>query len=146
IQPTTVIAKELDMSLRVVQRVLQLYEEIGTVVRNPGLYAKKGRARLLHSCAVEFMLALVDQQPDIYLNEIAEELIEQHGVSVFLATIQQTMKLLGITTKRLSKAAVEHCEESRQYFLYKIGQESPCRLVFRDESAVNLLTTYCSMG
>ncbi|KAF8581244.1 hypothetical protein K439DRAFT_1280710, partial [Ramaria rubella] len=84
--------------------------------------------------------------PDIYLNEIAEELIEQHGVSVSLATIQRTMKLLGITTKRLSKAAAERCEESQQYFLYKIGQESPCQLVFGDESAVNLLTTYRSMG
>ncbi|KAF8575074.1 hypothetical protein K439DRAFT_1623867 [Ramaria rubella] len=89
-RPTTVIAKELDMSLRVIQ-----------LVRNPGLYAKKGRARLLHSCAVEFMLGLVDQQPDIYLDEIAEELIEQHGVSVSLAAIQRTMKLLGITTKRV---------------------------------------------
>ncbi|KAF8572915.1 hypothetical protein K439DRAFT_1625441 [Ramaria rubella] len=111
-RPTTVIAKELDMSLCVVQHVLQLYEEIGTVVRNPGLYAKKGRAHLLHFCAVEFMLALVDQQPDIYLDEIAEELIEQHGVSISLATIQRTMKLLSITTKRLSKAAAECCEES----------------------------------
>ncbi|KAF8574666.1 hypothetical protein K439DRAFT_1293644, partial [Ramaria rubella] len=86
-RPTTVIAKELDMSLRVVQCVLQLYEKIRTVVRNPGQYTKKGRAHLLHSRSVEFMLALVDQRPDIYLDEIAAELIEQHGVSISLATI-----------------------------------------------------------
>ncbi|KAF8589087.1 hypothetical protein K439DRAFT_1612985 [Ramaria rubella] len=95
---TTVIAKELDMSFCVIQHVL--YEEIGAVVKNPGLYAKKGRACLLNSHAVEFMLALVDQRPDIYLDEIAEELIAQHGVSISLATIQWTVKLLGITTKR----------------------------------------------
>ncbi|KAF8579230.1 hypothetical protein K439DRAFT_1620716 [Ramaria rubella] len=120
---TTVITKELDMSLHVIQHILQLYEEIGAVVRNPGLYAKQGKAHLLSPHSVEFILALVEQWPDIYLDEIAEELIEQHNISISLATIQWTIKLLGITTKKLSKAAAEHCEDAWQYFLYRISQE-----------------------
>ncbi|KAF8581341.1 hypothetical protein K439DRAFT_1262101, partial [Ramaria rubella] len=71
---TTVIVKELNMSLHVIQHVLQLYEEIGAVVRNPGLYAKQGKSHLLGPHSVEFILALVEQWPDIYLDEIAEEL------------------------------------------------------------------------
>jgi hypothetical protein len=31
-------------------------------------------------------------------------------------------------------------------FLFKISNETPDRLVFTDESAVNVLTTYRSMG
>ncbi|KAF8578975.1 hypothetical protein K439DRAFT_1360595 [Ramaria rubella] len=87
---------------------------------------------------MQFILVLIDQQPNIYLEENAEELIEQHNVSVSLATIQWMIKLLGLTTKKGS--AAEHCEDAWQYFLYRIGQESPCWLVFGDESAINLLT------
>ena len=37
---TTEIATDLNMSLRVVQRVLKLYEEIGEVVKDPKTHAK----------------------------------------------------------------------------------------------------------
>ncbi|KAF8591388.1 Homeodomain-like protein, partial [Ramaria rubella] len=97
---TTEIARILNMSLRVVQCVLKVYEEIGAVANNPKLYAKQGRARLLTNRNVEFLLALLEQHPDIYLDELAEELNEQHGVSVSLVTIQRMLKLLGITTKK----------------------------------------------
>jgi len=45
------------------------------------------------------MLGLMEQQPDIYFDEITEQLVEQKNISVSLATIQQSIKLLGITTK-----------------------------------------------
>jgi len=48
------------------------------------------------------MLALIEWQPDIYLDEITEQLVEQKNISVSLATIQQSLKLLGITTKKVS--------------------------------------------
>ena len=47
---------------------------------------------------------------------------------------------------QLSKVAAERCEDVRQAFLYQIAQEPAWRLVFTDESAVNLLTTYRTMG
>ena len=55
---TTVIAKNLDMSLCVVQRILSLHEEIGRVARDPESYAKQGRAHLLDhaSCDVSSYL------------------------------------------------------------------------------------------
>lgn len=42
--------------------------------------------------------------------------------------------------------AAERCEETRLDFLMKIANEDPSRLVFTDESAVNVLTTYRTMG
>jgi hypothetical protein len=52
------IAKDLDISLCMVQRVLQLWNEIGDVVWNPADYATHGRPRLLNvvACNVHFDL------------------------------------------------------------------------------------------
>src|SRR6266481_6328366 len=44
---TTEIAKDLDMLLWVVQRVLKLYEVIGEAVKDPKMHAKRGNAKLL---------------------------------------------------------------------------------------------------
>ena len=55
---TTEIAKNLDMSLRVVQRVLKLWDEVGEVVRDPKAYAKLGRARLLDTRGIEVRNAI----------------------------------------------------------------------------------------
>ena len=50
---TVEIARSLDMSVHVVQWVLQLWEEIGEVVKDPRQYAKKGWACLLDTASVE---------------------------------------------------------------------------------------------
>ena len=48
------------------------------------------------------MLALLDRHPDIYLDEIAEQLADQLDVTVSISTIQRNLKLLGITSKKVS--------------------------------------------
>ena len=50
---TTEIAMDLNMSLRVVQCILKLYEEIGEVVKDPKTHAKRGKAKLLDAHSVE---------------------------------------------------------------------------------------------
>ncbi|KIJ44971.1 hypothetical protein M422DRAFT_80444, partial [Sphaerobolus stellatus SS14] len=134
---TTEIAKNLSMSLCVIQCTLQLYNEIGSVVKDPKTYAKKGQARVLDTDSMERHL-------DIYLDELVKQLMEQKEIGVFLSTIQWSLKLLGITTKNifLSKAAAECCEDSCNHFQLLISQEAPEQLIFTDESVVNMLTTY----
>jgi transposase len=46
------------------------------------------------------MLALIDRDPDIFLDEIQDQLEDQHGVIVSIATIWRTLKRLGITSKK----------------------------------------------
>lgn len=53
------IANDLDVSLRVVQRVLQLWKEIGDVVRDPKEYKPRGRPRLLNAIACNVSRPLV---------------------------------------------------------------------------------------
>ena len=50
---TVDIARSLDMSVQVVQWVLQLWEEIREVVKDPRQHAKKGWACLLDMASVE---------------------------------------------------------------------------------------------
>lgn len=50
---TTQIAENLDMSLRVVQNVLQLYDEVGEVVRDPKTYGRQGRQMILDTGIIE---------------------------------------------------------------------------------------------
>ena len=45
------------------------------------------------------MLALLEHSPDLYLDEIQEQLQVQHNVEVSLATIWRTLKRLGIGLK-----------------------------------------------
>ncbi|KAF8508968.1 hypothetical protein JB92DRAFT_2651508, partial [Gautieria morchelliformis] len=127
----------------VVQRVLQTWDEIGTVLKEP---QKVGRAPLLSTSQVTLLLTLLDQYPAIYLDELQDELQWRYDVSVSLATIWRSLKRLGITSKKLSKSALKRCEESRRAFQLQIADETPERLVFTDECGVNLKVADRLMG
>ncbi|KAJ7189358.1 hypothetical protein GGX14DRAFT_326455, partial [Mycena pura] len=137
------IAIDLNMPLRVVQRVQQTWAEIGEVCRDR---RHKGRPPLLSTQNTKFMLALIDQTPDIYLDEIQEYLYIQHDVDVSLATISRTLHRLGYGSKKLSKPAAERCADARRDFIMAIGNEPVDRIVCADESAVNILTSYRRNG
>lgn len=95
---------------------------------------------------LQYLISLLERTPDMYLDELSEALTDQHNISVSMPTMCRTLKLLGYTNKQLSKHAQERCEETRLAFQFTISDEPPERLVFVDESAVNILTTYRSNG
>jgi transposase len=47
------------------------------------------------------MLALIEHTPDIYLDEMQEQLYVQHDVDVSLATLCRTLHRLGIGSKKV---------------------------------------------
>jgi hypothetical protein len=47
------------------------------------------------------MLSLIERFPDIYLDEIQEQLRDLYDVDASLATIYQTLKWLGIGSKKV---------------------------------------------
>jgi len=136
---TAKIAASLDLPRRVVQRTLKIWREVGDVMRDP---RRVRDAIIMTPHEVTYLLTLIERTPDIYLDELVEELQRQHNISVSVATMSRTLKLLGLTNKRLSKHAEERCEETRRAFQFAISDEPPERLVFVDECAVNILTTY----
>lgn len=48
------------------------------------------------------MLALIERNPDIYLDEIQEQLEDQHNLVVSLAMISRTLKRLGMSSKKVT--------------------------------------------
>jgi transposase len=57
---------------------------------------------------LQFMLALLDRDPDLYLDEIQQQLEDQHGVIVSLATVWRTLRRLGITSKKVTMSLQYH--------------------------------------
>jgi hypothetical protein len=105
------------------------------------------------------MVALLEHSPDLYLDEIQEQLGDMHGIDVSLATVSWTLKRLGYSNKKvcfgifpmatcsthllqLSKVAAEWSKEAQHQFHMEIGVEAPECIVCADESVVNILTTY----
>ncbi|KAF8078346.1 hypothetical protein FPV67DRAFT_1382651, partial [Lyophyllum atratum] len=140
---TTEISINLNIPLRVVQRAIQTWNKIGEVCRNR---RHMGRAPLLSPAHTRFLLALLEHSPDMYLDEIQEQMLEQHDINISIPAIWRTLKRLGIGLKKLSKMAAERSEEVRRKFIMEIGAEPPEYLVMADEAAVNILTTYRSNG
>jgi hypothetical protein len=48
------------------------------------------------------MLALLEHSPDLYLDEIQDQLYVQHTIDVSLATICRTLKRLGFSSKKVT--------------------------------------------
>ena len=51
---------------------------------------------------MQFLLALVERKPDIYLDEMQSQLQQQHGLVVGISTIWETLVELGLTRKKVS--------------------------------------------
>ncbi|KAJ7355349.1 hypothetical protein DFH08DRAFT_690544, partial [Mycena albidolilacea] len=134
------IALLLDMPLRVVQRVRQVWNEIGEVPRQRRLWMYVLFPNPVTALQIIYMmLGMLEHSPDLYLDEIQEKLSAVHGVEVCL-------KRLGMTSKKLSKPAAKRCEEARRAFAFEVGKYPVNYLVTAHESAVNLLTTYRRMA
>lgn len=48
------------------------------------------------------MLGMLEHSPDLYVDEIQDQLAVVHGLELSLATINRTLKRLGMTTKKVS--------------------------------------------
>ncbi|KIJ22688.1 hypothetical protein M422DRAFT_83984, partial [Sphaerobolus stellatus SS14] len=139
------IARNLRMSDRSVERVLQLWRTTGEVISEASK-KKQTRKRIMTEQEQEHLLELVKSRPDLYLDELQKHLQEMFGLYIGISTIWDTLTDLGLTRKRLSKAAAERNEEARSQYRFRIGAESPDRLVFIDESRIDCRATYRLYG
>ncbi|KZV85451.1 hypothetical protein EXIGLDRAFT_577118, partial [Exidia glandulosa HHB12029] len=134
---TAQICLSLDMTERSVQRILRFWRNLQAQIRDPKVL---GRPRIMNDTEMQFLLALIKHSPDLYLDEIAEELYYMHGIEPGLSTIHETLRFLGFgDLKCLSKRAREKSVAKIFDYVMQAGAEEPDRLVFADETAVNVL-------
>jgi hypothetical protein len=86
------------------------------------------------------MLALIEQQPNFYLDEISEQLMEQLNISVSLLTIQRSLKLLDITSKKVHALVLVHTQSSSLFSFPNLWLSTARRLIriFSGRSVRNL--------
>ncbi|KAH7098207.1 hypothetical protein BKA62DRAFT_581118, partial [Auriculariales sp. MPI-PUGE-AT-0066] len=129
------ISYATDIPLRTVQRVLFRWRMLGMIIRDPQAEGPPSKLTREH---LKFILGLLEHSPDLYLDEIKDELWFRFDIGVSLATLCKELKELEITRKVLSKRAYEISVPKRVDYLLEIGSEPAERLVFVDESALNM--------
>jgi hypothetical protein len=62
------------------------------------------------------MVALLEHSPDLYLDEIQEQLGDMHGIDVSLATVIRTLKRLGYSNKKVCFSVFPTTTHSYSHF------------------------------
>jgi transposase len=107
------ITRDLDISLRVVQRILKMWNDLGELVppekhgRTPEMKEEQIEVRYSTSCACaclnldQFLLVCIERNPAITLDEMQAELDSMFDLQVHTTTISRTLNGLGIRNKRV---------------------------------------------
>jgi transposase len=111
-------------------RILKLWRETGDVVHERVVY---GRYRTLHQTDIHYLLQLIRQNPDYFLDELLRMLKTNRFISVHYTTIHDELVRAGVSRKRLQRIALERNEALRADFIARMAQFSPEELGFIDE-------------
>lgn len=91
------IARQFDASESGVRRIWQQYREEG---RDGPAFANCGRKPTLTDEQMRLVRQIVDERPDLFLRELAEEVEARLGVAVCRQTVGRWLRGLGVTRKK----------------------------------------------
>jgi transposase len=103
------------LSQRTWYRVLKLWRETGDVVNHER--GVPGRMRHLDREDVEYLLQLVRDNPDYFLDELVTLASTNRFISVHFATVFNELERAGMSRKKLKVIASERNEELRAEFI-----------------------------
>ena len=124
------IQELLFVSSRSVRRYIALFDETGDV--SPAIQ-QHGPPRALDAFEEMSLIQSLLSKPDIYLEELRQELIQVTGTDVSLSTICRTLKRLGFSRKKLRHVALQRSEERRLKFMEEMAYLNADMLVWTDE-------------
>ena len=135
------ICELLGIRKSLVDKTMYYYHQHG-VTFNPDTRCA-GRQRTLSSTDLAFIQALLKQKHCLYLDEIQEQLLLQHGVQASVPTIWRTLRRLHLSNKTVSARAIERNDLLRSAFMNRIATKVPDAdmFMFIDESAKNERTS-----
>ena len=80
---------------------MYLYQQTQSVIRNPEHYESLGRPRSLTSADCTFMIQLVHDEPNLFLDEILEQLYDSGGTLLSVESVYENLfNHLSITLKK----------------------------------------------
>jgi transposase len=112
-------------------RVLRLWRETGDVV--PEKQSIRGRVRNLDQEDLSYLLELIHDNPDYFLDELLHLLATNRFISIHYTTIFRELERLNISRKKLKRIALERNEERRADFVARMAQYAPEEIGFLDE-------------
>ncbi len=120
-------------------RILRLWRETGDVVSHR--LPHQGRLRLLERADVDYLVELIRQNPDYFLDELLVMLDTNRFISVHFVTIYRELRRAGLSRKKLRKIAKERNEPRRAAFIARMAQYRPEEIGFIDEVSKDERTT-----
>ncbi|UZO06843.1 uncharacterized protein OCT59_027150 [Rhizophagus irregularis] len=131
---TADIANTLYVSKGFVNKIIRRYNR-WACVKNP-FKGIPGRRKLFSRADMAVLRNLVAEKADWYLDELVYEMECLTGKRASIAALWRSLQYMGITRKKLHKAALERNDIIRAHYLGVIGEHyTPNQLIFLDESA-----------
>jgi transposase len=127
------IADVAIMSRATVYRSVRRYRATGSVI--PPKSYLQGRPRALDRGDLDYVTEIIRAKPTRYLREMQTLLVNNRGIDAPISTLQDSLERLGITHKKLNKAASERDYDLRAEFQFRMGEYHSPQLVFLDESS-----------
>ena len=112
-------------------RIWKLWRETGDV--GPEKQSIQGCVRYLDQEDLDYLLELIRNNPDYFLDELLYLLETNHFISIHYTTIYRELEHLNVSWKKLKKIALEWNEEHRADFIAQMAQYGPEELGFLDE-------------
>jgi transposase len=124
---TRQIARDLDIPLRVVQRILKLWKDLKDLSppnhrhNVPKLNSEhldvciSLRSNKLRYLLAQYILCLIEQNPSVPLDSLQASLDATYGVQFHISTIWRTLNGIGIRNKRVSLSLL-HVHSNRAHF------------------------------
>ena len=89
---------------------------------------------------LEYAVALIERDPTLYLDEVADFLCMEFGIQLEKSQVSRLWKNASVLHKKLSVQACQRNEVLISLFTFKMTQWDACQLIFVDESVYNKRT------
>lgn len=126
------IAIRLQIGVGTAHRLYARYVDTGDVA--PKMQPARPDARKLDNLHELYIIALVHENPALYLHEICAKIVEATGITVSGSTVCKVLHRNGFTRKKLVKVATQRSTEHRGAFMANILQYPRDFLVWVDET------------
>ena len=95
---------------------------------------------------MQYLLRLVRQNPDYFLDELLHLLQTNRFISVHYVTVHRELERAGVSYKKLKRIALERDEGRRAHFVTRMAKYSAEELGFLDETSKDNQTPTCRFG
>ena len=131
-------------SERTFYQILALWRDTGDVVKPKK--TRLGRPQSLDYDDLQYLLILVRDNPDYFLDELLDLLKKNCFISIHYTTIHRELEQAGVSRKKLKRIALERDENWHAAYIIEMSQYTPHQLGFLNETSKDMRTPSRAYG